>query len=469
MIFREKVLWLVAILALVVLSFSACRPSGDAPTSKVAAAKYHCPMHPNYVSDHPGDCPICNMKLVPVPQATAKAEPSVTTMTQAERYHCPMHPNYVSDKPGECPICHMDLVLIKTEGSGGQATSTNTPGRVTIVLNSEKQQLIGVRFTPVTKRVLTQVVRLTALVEHDESKLARIAPRFGGWVRTLYVNTTGQNVERGDPLLTVYSPELVSAENEYLLAFQRFERLKEKRDDPQYEPARRLLESAHRRLELWEIGGSEIRELEKSGMPKDELEFRSPVSGHVISKMAIAGRAFSAGETLFEIGDMDPLWLRASVYEYELPLIHTGQKAHAIFPALGNRSIDTEVDFIYPHIDVQTRRAEIRLKLDNPRHELRPQMWCTVEVQAAIGEVLAVPASALIDTGKRYLAFVQGKDHHLEPRAVSVGAKTDDFFEVRSGLQENEQVVTRALFLVDSESQLQAAISGMTLSAEAKD
>jgi RND family efflux transporter MFP subunit len=188
----------------------------------------------------------------------------------------------------------------------------------------------------------------------------------------------------------------------------------------------------------------------------------------VISKSAVEGKAFMAGETLYEIGALSPLWLRASVFEFELPLVHVGQKARVVLPYLGNKTYESTVTFIYPHIEPQTRRAEIRLEVENPRHELHPGMWANVELDASFGEVLAVPASAVIDTGLRYVAFVQRDDEHLEPRDVKIGAKTDDYYQVLAGVKEGEQVVTRALFLVDSESQLKAAIAGMGAGGEHK-
>lgn len=385
-----------------------------------------------------------------------------------QKYHCPMHPTYVSDRPGDCPICNMSLVPIKDGAGGGDhgahavPETSKVPGRIAIALSPEKRQMIGLRLAEVQQRDLSTTIRTTAIIEHDETSLARIAPRFSGWVRDLKVNFTGQEVEKGQPLLTVYSPELVSAQNEYLLAYQRLSQLKKESGNPQYDAAQRLAESARRRLALWEISDQEIRVLEESGQPMDELLIRSPVSGHVVSKTAVAGKAFMAGETLYEIADLMNVWLRASVYEYELPLIKVGQKARVILPYLGNKTYRSEVTFIYPHIDPQTRRAEIRLALENPKHELRPGMWANVVLHASIGSVLAIPASAVIDTGARFVAFVQREDNHLEPREVEVGAKTDDYYQVLGGLEEDEKVVDGALFLVDSESQLKAAIAGMS-------
>jgi Cu(I)/Ag(I) efflux system membrane fusion protein len=297
-------------------------------------------------------------------------------------------------------------------------------------------------------------------VEHNESTLTRIAPRFGGWVRQLYVNYTGQEVKQGQPLFTAYSPELFTTENEYVLAYQNVRRLTNSSSGEQ-QAARELVDSARRRLELLQLGEEEIRALEQRGTASDEVLFRAPTTGHVLSKTAVEGKSFMAGETMYEIGDLGQLWLRASVFEFELPYIQVGQKATVAFPYLGNREFESQVTFIYPHIDPQSRRAEIRLELANTNHLLRPDMWANVEIKAEMGEGLAIPASAVIDTGTRFLAFVDGPDQHLEPRELKLGARGEDYVQVLEGLTAGEKVVTRALFLVDSESQLKAAIAAM--------
>jgi membrane fusion protein, copper/silver efflux system len=195
---------------------------------------------------------------------------------------------------------------------------------------------------------------------------------------------------------------------------------------------------------------------------------RAPLSGHVLSKTAFEGKAFMAGETLYEIGDLGHLWLRTAILDLDYPLIEVGQQARVTLPFAGHRTYQSTVTFLHPHIDPQTRRAEVRLELDNPGHVLRPDMWANVEIEVPVGRVLTLPASAVIDTGERCVAFVRREDAHLEPRQVSIGVKTDDYWQVLSGVKEGEQVVTRALFLVDSESQLKAAIQGMTGPGEGK-
>lgn len=396
-----------------------------------------------------------------------------STATKGEpKFFCPMHPTYTSDRPGDCPICNMKLVPIKSKtamadhnAQGDAKNESAVPGRITIEIDSNKQQIIGVRTSAVEKRDLTRVVRTTGIVQHDERQLFKIAPRFGGFVRKLFVNYTGQHVNKGEPLFTVYSPELFATEREYLLAYEQARKAKDGTPDLK-KSAQRLLEGAKKRLELWQIGDEELRELEQKNEAEDEIIFRSPASGHVLAKTAVEGKSFMAGETLYEIANLSNLWLRASVYEYELPLIKLGQAARVTFPNFGGKVFESKVAFIYPHIDPQTRRAEVRLELQNPEFVLKPDMWADVEIEAHLGNVLTIPDSAVIDTGSRFVAFVQRGEGQFEPREVKVGARTDEFFQVLDGLKENEKVVTRALFLIDSESQLKAAVAGMGAAGE---
>jgi Cu(I)/Ag(I) efflux system membrane fusion protein len=377
-------------------------------------------------------------------------------------FFCPMHPTYTSDRQGDCPICNMKLVPIPAGGMTVSSGSNLVPGRVTVAISPEKQQLIGLKTSPVEKRALAFTIHASAVVQHDETRYAKIAPRFGGWIRKLHVNFTGAPITQGEPLLAVYSPELVAAQSDYLLAWRQAERAK---DDPE---ARALLDIARRKLRLWEIGDEEIAAIEKRGQTSDELLVRAPFSGHVLTRTATQGKAFMAGETLFEIAELDPVWLRLTFAESEFPHISLGQKVWVEFPNLGNRTFESKITFISPHIDPQSRRGEARVVLANPDHVLRPDLWAQAEIEVDAGESLAVPASAVLDTGARQLAFVLREDNHLEPREIEIGTRTDDWWEVKEGLKEGERVVSRALFLVDSESQLKAAIAGMDGAGEHK-
>lgn len=398
----------------------------------------------------------------------AGCKPATGPTAGGPRYHCPMHPTFVKDRPGDCAICNMKLVPIKESTAPAKTNEVATPpaeaapARVAIAVSPEKQQLIGLKTTTVEERELTQIIRATAVVQHDETRFARIAPRFGGWVQKLMLDFTGQGVTSGAPILTVYSPEVLATEREYLLARQQLTQTAAHPGAPELAATQRMLDSARQRLALFGIGPEEIRALEGRGEPDVEVLLRAPVSGHVVTKNAVEGKAFMAGETLYELADLHHVWLRVSVNETDFPRVSVGQRARVLFPQLGDRAFTNQVTFIYPHLDAATRRGEARVELENHDHLLRPDMWANVDLDVNLGRVLAVPASAVIDTGTGHVAFVRGDDDHLHPRQVVIGRRTDDFYEVTAGLKAGETVVTRALFLIDAESQLKAAIASMT-------
>ncbi len=385
------------------------------------------------------------------------------------KYHCPMHPTYVSDRPGDCPICGMSLVPIKSaaQPAGGHGHAA-VSGRSAIELTADKRQLIGLTTVKVERRELAQTVRAVAVVEHDETLYSRIAPRFGGWVRKLHVAYTGAEVTKGDPLLTVYSPEVYAAESDYLVAWRALRQLEADAPAARRTAAQALLDAVRVRLALWEIGDDALQAIESHDAPNAEFVLRAPRDGHVLAKSVVEGKAFMAGETLYEIADLSHLWLQARVAESDLALIAVGQDATVSFANSALPLFSAPVTFIDPHLDPQTRRGTVRLETDNPGHQIHPEMWADVEIEIPLGTKLVVPAAAVIDTGKRQIAFVAAGNDRLEPRVVKLGARTSEFFEVRDGLAEGEQVVSRALFLVDSESQLQAAIAGMGAAGEHK-
>ncbi|MGC8841684.1 MAG: efflux RND transporter periplasmic adaptor subunit [Candidatus Sumerlaeaceae bacterium] len=385
----------------------------------------------------------------------------------ATLYTCPMHPTYTSPKPGSCPICGMDLVPMEQTSGHGEHSSLpsektgGVEGRVAITLTAEKQQKIGVRLAKVEKSRFSKTARLTAVLEHDETRYARIAPRVSGWIQKLYANYTGQHIDQGSPLMSVYSPDVLSATTEYLIAFEQVEKMKAGTSNIDLERAKNLLSSTRERLALWEIGPEQISEIEKTRRPLTEVVFHAPVSGHIIAKTAIEGRYFAAGETLFEIGDLSHLWVRVYIYEQDYPYTKVGQKAIVHLPSL-NQTVEGTITFIYPHIDEFTRRAEARIEVANPEHVLRPGLWGYAEVELDYGTATLVPPSAVIDTGERYVAFAIRDNGQFEPRDVEIGVKTDDFYQVLEGLREGDTVVVNPLFLIDAESQLRAAIGGLS-------
>lgn len=362
------------------------------------------------------------------------------------QFHCPMHPTYVADRPGACPICGMDLVPVDDTGSAPTGGATAVEGRTAFGLTPERRHLIGLTTEVVARKRMTRSLRAPATIEYDETRRVVVSPRVGGWIQELYADFLGKAVKKGDPLLKLYSPDLLATQTDYLNALKTGQ------------PA--VIAAARRRLELWDISGAQIEVLEQSGQASDTMVLTSPADGVIVKKEAVQGQSFMAGEQLFEIADLRHLWVHAFSFEREAAQLHVGQPA-VVDLAYANRSYNAKVTFIYPNVEELSRTIEVRLEVENPDLDLKPDMWATVEIEQDVGDVLAAPASAFINTGLRFVAFVDRADGHLEPRVVKIGARTDDDWEVRSGLEEGERVVTRALFLVDSESQLKAAIAGL--------
>ncbi len=333
------------------------------------------------------------------------------------------------------------------------------PGSVHI--SPERQQLIGVRFGTVAKQPLQKVIRTVGRIETDEKRIGIVSPKIGGWIEELYVDFTGRFVRAGEPLLTIYSPELVATQEEYLLA------LTAKRDwakSPFAEIAEGgnlLAESARRRLRLWDISDAQIQALEESREPKKTLTLYSPFTGHVLEKMVNKGQFVDAGMALFKIADLSVVWLIADIYEYELPAIRLGQAATIRMAYFPGESFTGKAIYIYPTLDPQTRTARVRYEFANPQGKLKPEMFTTVEILVRLGERLAVPEGAVIDTGVRQVVIVDRGAGTFEPREVRLGVQAGEVFEVLEGLAAGERVVTSANFLIDSESKLKEAVGGM--------
>jgi membrane fusion protein, copper/silver efflux system len=332
------------------------------------------------------------------------------------------------------------------------------PGAVQI--SPERQQLIGVKFGTVQKRSLDRVIRTVGRIDYDERRIGIVSPKISGWIEELYVDFTGRFVRKGEPLLTIYSPELVSTQEEYLLA------LKAKQDwsrspFPEVSGGGNLLaESARRRLKLWDISDAQIDKLEKSREPTKTLTLYSPFTGYVLEKMVNKGRFVDAGMALYKIADLSVVWLIADIYEYELPAIRLGQQAAIQMSYYPGETFTGKAIYIFPYLDPQTRTVKVRYEFANPHGKLKPEMFTNVEINIRAGEKLAVPEGAIIDTGIRKLVIVDKGSGYFEPREVRLGIKAGDFFEVMEGLKDGERVVTSANFLIDSESKLKEAVGG---------
>jgi len=330
----------------------------------------------------------------------------------------------------------------------------------TVQISPERQQLIGVRIGTVEKRPLQKVIRTNGRVEFDEKRLATISPKIGGWIEELYVDFTGAPVKKGAPLLTLYSPELVSTQEEYLAALRARQELAASPYPEVAASGNALVESARRRLRLWDISEEQIRELEQTGHVRKSLTLYSPYSGIVLEKMAFKGMRVEPGMALYKLADLTVVWLIADIYEYELPLIRLGQQASINLSYLPGEAFTGKAVFIYPYLDAQTRTARVRFEFANPRGTLKPEMYAGVEITIRLGDKVAVPEGAIIDTGIRKVAIVEKGAGYFEPRDVKLGTKAGDYYEVLDGLKVGERVVTSANFLIDSESRLKEAVGG---------
>ncbi len=345
----------------------------------------------------------------------------------------------------------------------GEEPTTGTP---LVKISVDKVQKLGVRTEAAAVRELTRTVRAVGMVQANERGLYTVAPRFEGWIQKLYVNTTGQAVRKGQPLMDVYSPDLITAQQEYLIAVKGMQSVKDGSPEAQAS-MHQLMESALRRLRNWDISETDLTQLQKEGKTRQYVTLRSHANGVVLEKPSIEGKRFMAGEMLFQIADLSSVWLIAEVFEQELGLVRQGHTAKITVDAYPDKTFTGAVTFIYPTVTPETRTAKVRIELPNPGGLLKPAMYARVELAStrSEGQVLAVPDSAVLDTGTRQLALVQREQGKFEPRTVKLGMRADGYIEVLEGVQPGEDVVVSANFLIDAESNLKAVIGGMSSTA----
>ena len=372
-------------------------------------------------------------------------------------YRNPMGLPDTSPIPKKDPM-GMDYVPVYEGGDedGGEPAAANQ-----IKISTEKIQKLGVRTEAARLRALDRIVRAAGRVEPDERRIYAISPKFEGYIERLHVNVAGQVVGKGQPLFEVYSPELVSAQREYALAAQGVQAMKDAGSEAQ-DSMRQLAESSLIRLKNWDISDAQVKALAKSGETKRTLTFRSPVSGVVTEKKALQGMRFMPGETLYQVTDLSSVWIVADVFEQDIGLVRPGVKARVTINAYPDKVFEGRVTYVYPTLKAETRTVPVRVELANPGFLLKPAMFAQVELPVGgKGRVLAVPDSAVIDSGTRRIVLVQVQEGRFEPREVSLGARSDGYVEVLEGVTEGEQVVVAANFLIDAESNLKAAIGGM--------
>jgi len=331
----------------------------------------------------------------------------------------------------------------------------------TISIPPERLQTIGVKFQLVVRRPLEKLIRTVGRVAVDERRLVKVTIKFHGWIEQLFISATGDHVKKGQALFTIYSPDLVATQEEYLLALQGRKQMGESEFPEVARGSKDLLEATKRRFQLWDITADHIRELEKTGKVLKTLPIHSPIRGTVISKSILQGAHVEPGEELYTIADLSRVWILADVYEYELSFVKVGQKAAVTLSYDPGTVLTGQLSFVYPTLDPKTRTAKVRFELDNADEKLKPDMYANIELRVNLGLRLAIPQEAIIESGQKQVVFLHRGGGKLEPRLIKTGVRTGEWSEVLEGLQEGEHIVTSANFLIDSESRLKSVVEGM--------
>ncbi len=471
----KKALLASLLAAVVLVAFFAGRLTHRTPDSATAAqataqsqpaahaAKkkqlYTCGMHPQVIEDHPGDCPICGMKLVPLkqvpdPSGEASSKPQTSKGKRKILYwRAPMDPTYISKKPGKSPM-GMDLVPVYAD----QVSSGDISISPTVV------QDIGVTSTPVIRKPFSKTIRTYGTATWNETTLAAMNTKVGGWIEKLDVNETGQMVRRGQPLISIYSPKLVATQEEYLAALDAARSLQKSSDPSVAAGGSQLLDAARRRLRLWDISNTQIHELEKTRKVRKTMVLYAPISGIVTHRAVVLGDHVQPGTNLVRIAALNPIWVMGSIYEEDIPLVKKGMKAKVTFDTLPGETFEGTVDYVYPYIEGKSRTAQVRIRLPNEKGEILPQMYATVQMQVPISpDAVVIPDNAVIRASSTdNVVFIAEGHGHFKGRKVVLGPEGDDgMVMVKAGLEPGERVVTSAQFMLDSESQLKAAIQEM--------
>jgi Cu(I)/Ag(I) efflux system membrane fusion protein/cobalt-zinc-cadmium efflux system membrane fusion protein len=422
--------------------------AGHADGTTDAATQWTCGMHPFIIRDEPGICPICNMELTPLKPGTGGQG---SGERQVKHWVSPMDPTYIREAPGQDYMGH-DLVPVYEGGADGG-----------IAVDPVIRQSMGVRTAAVELRDLRRPLRTVGLVAVDETRQLVVTSKIEGWIERLYVNQSGQAVKSGQPLLEIFSPDLVAAQQEYLLARASSRRLAQSPLPEVADGGRRLLDAARSRLRYWDISQAQIDRLEQTGEVRRTLTLHSPGSGVVTMKQAVQGMRVMAGEELLQIADLSRVWVNAELYEQDLPWVQVGQQARVELPYAPGKALTGKVDFLYPYLDGETRTVKARIVFSNPDAQLKPDMYANVTIDTAeIKGALTVPDDAVLRSGTGALVFVALGDGKFEPRPVELGVSGGDgFVQIRSGLRVGEDVVTSAQFMLDSESRLREAIRKM--------
>jgi membrane fusion protein, copper/silver efflux system len=371
-------------------------------------------------------------------------------------YQDPMHPWYRSDKPGIAPDCGMKLVPVYASDVPAGALP---PGG--ILISPTRQQLMGVTSAPAQFRTIDRVIHATGEVAIDETRISNVSTKVSGWVQKVFVDSTFQHVTKGEPLFTVYSPDLLAAEQEYLLALKACKMLGQSSLVEVSADGASLLEAARLKLSLLDVTADQTRDLEVTGKPQREVTIFSPAVGHVFERKVFPNQYVTPEAELYKIVDHTSMWIYAEVYESDIAYVSEGQQAVVTAEAFPGQRLTGRVSFVEPHMMEETRTERVRMEFPNPDLKLEPGMFVNVELHRGLGRRLTVPVDAVLDSGTHQRVFIDRGKGVFEPRTVTVGARSGDYAVILSGLRAGEHVVTRANFLIDSESNLRESIEGM--------
>jgi membrane fusion protein, copper/silver efflux system len=379
----------------------------------------------------------------------------------ATQYQCPMHPTYISDKPGDCPICAMRLVPVQTakRPASGAAVGTGAAGLAPIDVDPEGLRLAGVRTAVAEHARIDRTIRAVGVVRPEETRIRHVHTKTSGYVEKLFIDFTGQPVKKGRPILSFYSPELLASQQEYARAREAAAGLPKSNNPAAREAAEQMLAGARRRLELFDVPASSIAEIERSGATRRAVTLLAPVSGIVTSKGVFEGMQIDPGTELFTVSDLSWVWIEADVYENEASVVTVGQEAKLTLAYQPGIEMKGKVKYIYPYLNPDTRTLKVRFDFPNPGLALKLDMYVAVELPVQSEEGVVVPDSAVMDTGARQIVFVNPAAGRFEPRLVKVGIRAEGRAQILSGIAAGERVAIKANFLLDSESRLRSAIS----------
>ena len=463
---KTRKCWAIAlVIPLLLVVAVSCKKNDAAADAKSDDVDYYtCAMHPSVHKHNPTDkCPICSMDLVPVKKKVAEAAPAAGGV---DYYTCAMHPSvHKHDPTDKCPICSMDLIPVMKKGAGMNSTNAAAP----TTMNGEdkpaeftvpvaRQQQIGVTYAAIQKQPFTHSVRAVGMVAYDKQRHWDYVTRVEGYVQNLSVFSRGELVEKDAPILTIYSPDLLTTQREFTDLLRQLEEAKAKGNRAVIESTERLVESAKQRVHLWNIGDDQIAELVKTRQPSETLVLRSPFKGVVQDIGVDQGRKVMTGDHLVDIADLSVVWVWAQFYQDELPMLKKDVPIVITSSSYPGEKFSGKISVVDPFINDATRTGRVRIDVANANLKLRPDMYVDVDLTMDMGEGIAVPFSAVLPTGLHNIVFVDKGEGKLEPRFIELGRKYGDFYEVKSGLSEGERVVTSANFLIDAEAKVQGAL-----------